>query len=175
MKYSEAYQQTRDIDWFFRTHNRCIHVASNGGRLPDFVNDVRRLRQEQAMVSMLKAAENREFFINNNYVNERLSANEAQKQLLIDYDVKAAYLSTFLDMARKGFYSYDKSLEDDSTYVLICGPCGERHPIECVQLLEANDEIEFKGDDIYSFIVKPNYIEERTTSKKELSDDRRSE
>ncbi len=38
-EYDIVYQQTRDIDWFCRIGNIAMHFASNGGLLPNKVNN----------------------------------------------------------------------------------------------------------------------------------------
>ena len=161
MKYSKEYQRTRDIDWFFRKGNRCYHVASNGGLLPDFVNDVLRLREEQANVSSLDNIYESidDVNLNHQYVNERIKRiieqyriyNNEQEIPSIE-EMKKAYLKSFIEMAKKGFYSYDRALEGDSKYVLICGPQEPILKIEGLQLLEASNEI-YVNQDGRSFYV----------------------
>lgn len=160
MEYSEAYQRTRDIDWFFRSGNRCIHVASNGGALPYFVNDVQRLRKEQAAVSMLEDNNDVEIVINEPYVNQRIAAIVESKRRngsenINEQNVRASYLASFVSMARKGFYSYDSVHSGGSAYVLICGPI---EPIEIgIQLLEADGEILFEYEDKIIFLLNTLY------------------
>lgn len=160
MKYSEAYQRTRDIDWFFRTGNRFIHVASNGGKLPNFVNNVNRLRNEQAAVSLLNNIKDVQVDITD-YVNVRTQASveEVQKNnIMVDINqLRESYLSSFVAMAQKGFYSFDRALNDESKYILVCGP---KTPIEVAcQLMEVTDEIEFDGEGKDTFHVKTKYKE----------------
>ena len=160
MEYSEAYQRSRDIDWFFHAGNRCIHVASNAGKLPDFVNDIQRLRKEQADVFTLPDNQDAKV-VETQYVYYRVQAfvEESQKKnLQADIqEIHDSYIASFLAMARKGFYSYDRDLDDDSRYILICGP--ERPTQIGLQLQEMNNEIEFEGESIESFRIKTQYIE----------------
>lgn len=164
MEYSEAYQRTRDIDWFFHIGDRCVHVASNGGKLPDFVNDILRLRQEQSKVASLELSSDSEVYVNQQYVEERLrselqySIDGENSQGVSNIDIEA-YLTSFREMAHKGFYSYDRSLEDESKYVLICGPENNNHFIKGLQLLEANDEIKFLDEEKLAFSVNTKYAE----------------
>ena len=160
MEYSEAYQRTRDIDWFFQSENRCIHVASDGGILPYFVNDLQRLRNEQAEVSMLEDKQDVEIVINEPYVNQRIAAIVESKRRngyenVNEQNVRTSYLASFLAMARKGFYSYDSALSGASAYVLICGP---KYPVAIgLQLLEADNEILFENDEKTIFGVNTLY------------------
>ena len=160
MVYSEAYQRTRDIDWFFRSGDRCIHVASDGGALPYFVNDVQRLRTEQAEVSMLEDIKDVEIEINESYVKQRITAIVENKRRngsdnVNKQSVRTSYLASFIAMARKGFYSYDSAHSGDSAYVLICGP---KEPVEIgIQLLEADGEVLFENEDKSFFLVNTRY------------------
>ncbi len=160
MEYSEAYQRTRDIDWFFQSGNRCIHVASNGGILPCFVNNVLRLRAEQAKVSMLEDIKDVEIVVNESYVNQRIAAivesyRRSGSENVNEQNVRASYLVSFIAMARKGFYSYDRANSGESAYVLICGPI---RPVEIgIQLPEADGEIHFEDEDKKFFLVDTHY------------------
>ena len=121
MKYSEAYQRTRDIDWFFQYQGRNIHVASNGGKLPEFVNDIHRLRKEQAEVSLLEDTGNAPVRVNDEYVDPRMIILRQNSPIKQDEEKmlssKNDYLRSFVDMAKKGFYSYDRDLDDKYKYV----------------------------------------------------------
>ena len=164
MEYSESYQSTRDIDWFFKIGGRNIHVASNGGKIPDFVNDILRLRNEQAKVSMLESlVPLKNIIVNQNVVDGRIQ--ETLKNVSVyQYDgissdtLKEAYLKSFKEMASKGFYSYDRVLGEDSKYILVCFPSEEvdlsNHHIV---LLDATDEIEFSDNEQECLIVKTKF------------------
>lgn len=146
MKYSEIYQRSRDIDWFFRAGDRCIHVASNGGLLPAFVNNVINLRQKQAEVAVLDYLINdNEVLVNDDYVNSRID-NSFQRD--IDSIVRRDnYLRSFISMAKKGFYSYDRVTETDFDYVLIC--CPIRQVEVNVEMMEPGEEIVFDNEKRY--------------------------
>lgn len=163
MKYSEAYQRTRDIDWFFRAGEHYIHVASNGGKLPDFVNDVQRLRKEQAYISTLGDVKDVEVIVRDDYLEARIraSVDEARRMNIIrDVQLlRKAYLSSFMSMARKGFYSFDRSNDDESRYILVCGP--NKHVDLNLKLLDMSNEIEFDDETKTSFLVRTQYNELR--------------
>ena len=159
MKFTESYLLTRDIDWFFYVNNHYIHVASNGGILPNFVNDILRLREEQARVSQLIINQDSDFVINNEYVNSRLNrvldniGDRINENINID-DLYNSYLSSFIEMAKKGFYSFDRSLEDDKMYTLICYP--KKQFIVDIKLLEMNNkELEISEDYKQLYIKTP--------------------
>lgn len=164
MKYSETYQRTRDIDWFFQYHGRNIHVASNGGKLPEFVNDIHRLRKEQAEVSLLEDIEDISIRVNDEYVDSRMailrqfdSTKQDEEERLSS---KNDYLRSFVDMAKKGFYSYDRALDDEYKYVLICSPVDFKYVENETHFLDANEEIEFTEDHNESFHVNTLYQDE---------------
>ena len=133
--YPESEWATRDIDWFMKVGNIYIHGASNGGILPNLISKKtnRQIQQAVAMMDYLYADSENEIFINSDYVNQRL---RGQKQVFEadedDFSPYNAYIDSFKDMARKGFYSFDRAiaptLEKDSQvqnqihYVLIACP-----------------------------------------------------
>ena len=53
MSYSESYKITHDIDWFFQSQGRFFHVASNGGDIPNIIDD-KNNRQLQRMTEKLE-------------------------------------------------------------------------------------------------------------------------
>lgn len=162
MKYTETYQRTRDIDWFFQAGDKSIHVASNAGKLPDFVNDIQRLREEQAKVSMLNDVIGVQIIINTRFVDSIVAASVENLQksgynnISVEY-IRNSYLASFIEMARKGFYSYDRYPNNESTYVLVCGP---DKPVSVgMKLLEMSNEIELSNEESF-FLVKTKFDEE---------------
>ncbi|AQW92100.1 hypothetical protein [Elizabethkingia anophelis] len=118
MAYSLIEQHSRDLDIFLRDSNKFIHFASAGGLLP-----------EQAINSD-------EY---NNLIIEAISSDTSEFEIDINpnliellglnQDSLTTYLESFIEMARKGFFSYDKSkLGDfeDQTFHLVARP---RQPI----------------------------------------------
>ena len=116
-KYSKIYQQTHDIDWFCKIGNTPMHFASNCGLLPDKVNnrDVNRGIQEQVAMMENVVESNEHVVINRDYVRARLGDNFAEGGF-------EDYVRTFVEMAMKGFVSFDRSLEDDDVYIWIAKP-----------------------------------------------------
>lgn len=133
--YPESEWSTRDIDWFVKIGDIYIHGASNGGVLPSMITkgQNRQIQQAVAKMDYLYADSENDIFINSDYVNQRL---KGQKRLLEtdgdNFSPYNAYITSFKNMARKGFYSFDRviasTLEEDSQesnqiqYVLIACP-----------------------------------------------------
>ena len=117
MKYSINYMLTRDIDWFCIINGRCVHIASAGGLLPDRINDRDSLREIQHLVSTSE----------NIYSPEEITYNEQflSNRFAEKYEEREKYLSTFREMALKGFISLDRTNwnnPDDNTYHIVCRP-----------------------------------------------------
>lgn len=133
--YPESEWSTRDIDWFVKIGDIYIHGASNGGVLPSMITkgQNRQIQQAVAKMDYLYADSENDIFVNSDYVNQRL---KGQKRLLEtdgdNFSPYNAYITSFKNMARKGFYSFDRviasTLEEDSQesnqiqYVLIACP-----------------------------------------------------
>lgn len=114
MAYSLIEQHSRDLDIFLCDSDKFIHLASAGGMLP-----------ERAVNSD----------IYNNLVIEELSQDNSDFEIEINPNISellnltddglADYLVSFVEMAKKGFFSYDKSkLGDfeDQTFHLVAKP-----------------------------------------------------
>lgn len=133
--YPEREWSTRDIDWFVKIGDIYIHGASNGGVLPSMITkgQNRLIQQAVAKMDYLYADSENEIFINSDYVNQRLKGQNGLLETDGDnFSPYNAYIASFKDMARKGFYSFDRviasTLEEDSQesnqirYVLIACP-----------------------------------------------------
>lgn len=119
-EYDHDYMETHDIDWFCQIGERAIHCASNGGLIPNKVNNRNRNRRIQEIVANMEdVIENREeIVVNDEYVYTRLGRNESPQA----YE---NYISTFIAMAKKGFVSFDRMIDEDDdseTYVWIAKP-----------------------------------------------------
>ena len=116
MKYSDDYMYSKDIDWFCIINKSYVHVASAGGLVPEIINDRAKLRKTQKQVFNLPYIINdNDIIINDRFINERFN----------NYEDKASYLSSFIDMAKKGFISMDRTnlLDlDDQSYHIVCMP-----------------------------------------------------
>lgn len=98
MAYSIIEQETKDLDLFFKDNDKPIHIASAGGQIPFLLaeNDI----QNEEFSSEVSTLE--EIF--------EIETNPGLIDLLnITTENLQAYLNDFISMARKGFYSYDKT------------------------------------------------------------------
>ena len=117
MKFDEAYLYSRDIDWFCIIGGVFCHVASAGGLLPDVVNDREKLRDIQKRVfDMDNVFRSEDIHINQDFLYQRFGNNQESRE---------AYMSSFIQMSRKGFVSLDRTnVMDitDQTYHVVCYP-----------------------------------------------------
>lgn len=97
MAYSEIEQQTLDLDLFFRDNDKYIYLASAGGQIPDQLagNDT---NNKAFQLQAEELTRNMEVEINPNLA-----------RILGKDDGLEGYLASFIEMAQKGFYSYDKT------------------------------------------------------------------
>lgn len=91
MRYRRDYQETHDIDWFFRHKGKVYHAASNGGLLPDKVDSLNNRLIQEKLEDVIGVYE--------------VSMSERIQQKDEDF-------SSFMEYASKGFISLDRS-EDD--------------------------------------------------------------
>lgn len=119
--YSESECSTRDIDWFVKIGDIYIHGASNGGILPSMITkgQNRQIQQIVAQMDYLYEDSENEIYINKGYVEQRLGKAEVIADFETQYEEKPAvdkispynaYIASFKDMARKGFYSFDREI-----------------------------------------------------------------
>lgn len=109
--YPTIYQQTRDIDWFAIYQGHLIHVASNGGKLPDniyskpngeilkFVSSLPELYPLAPLKKSLK---------------RHLEQLTGQVQYS-DNEIEE-YLETFTFFAKRGFVSLDRASDETFEY-----------------------------------------------------------
>lgn len=127
--YSDEYLILHDIDWFCIINDTPIHAASNGGTLPSYIKnhpDVNIKNQEFAY-SLDKKYEFADIGINTDYIDEKFANIEVSSfyELL---EMKINYLRSFVDMASRGFYSFDRidyNNFESNNYILIAWP---KHP-----------------------------------------------
>ena len=109
---SELEQQSLDIDWFFTNDEHIVFVASGGGRLPD---------------SIAKSAENSKLlssFFRSLPVNSEVVINPSLDKIK-GFVVNDQYLSDFVLMAKRGLFSFDKTVLNnflDCNYHLVARP-----------------------------------------------------
>ncbi len=137
--YNTQYQYTHDIDWFFFLGNTPVHCASNGGRVP---NIYRAIDLQQLQVAIEAITPNSHFKLNWEVINRNVSKHyrDVNEDFLnskglselvkdINYDENTpiwvkAYTWSFVKMAQRGFYSFDRDAES-GRYFLVASP--ERH------------------------------------------------
>ena len=131
MDYDESYMLTHDIDWFCIVNGVYVHLASAGGLLPVGFRDREALRTLQCNVSVLSYMfEVDDIAVNEVFLNQRFDDNPKGRE---------AYLVSFVDMARKGFVSLDRTnLTDpyDNRYHVVCRPRNgvERNIFGCMEV-----------------------------------------
>lgn len=121
MKYNDAYIQSKDIDWFFNIGGINVHVASAGGDIPDLIRDRDTLREIQYRVFNLPYIfSSKEIVINADFIINHLRVNNELPEGMMD-----AYIESFVDFARKGFVSLDRTDINDlssDVYHVVCLP-----------------------------------------------------
>ena len=136
MPLPEEYQHTHDIDWFCVINNKHTHLASNGGIMPKIVNDEELLGKIQQDVAQMPVRY--KYNLNRKYLDEILNdgrlrhienLEEEILDLLIPISIdfgeyrlspkEMVYCWSFIEMAQKGFYSYDRT---EDGYHLIAEP-----------------------------------------------------
>lgn len=114
MAYSIIEQGSRDIDIFFRNSLRLIHIASGGGMLPNSLSEIDIINEQ--FIELISKIE----YDNKIVINPRLNLIINQNANYFDY-----YFESFVQMAKKGFFSYDKTklgVFEDMTYHLVAHP-----------------------------------------------------
>lgn len=116
MAYTIEDQLTRDIDWFvLDTNDKPIHVASAGGRIPDYIIKNDRLNKI-ILKNIRQTLEQQKIIINPN-LDEIVNFESESMRFL--------YLRDFIFMAARGFYSYDKTVLgnfENTMYHLVAWP-----------------------------------------------------
>lgn len=110
-QYSEDYQRCYDIDWFFKYKDYCFHVASNGGKIPDKIDE----------------SENTEL---QRFIEKIIMKNENKEEVDIVQNPRHLNYSTFIDFASIGFISLDRIGDsfESQYYKVIAKPRGEKLP-----------------------------------------------
>ena len=135
-QYTDSYVFSKDIDWFFKMNNQYVHVASAGGRLPAIINDREKLRQIQYQVFNLPyiypAGQIR---IYEGFIQQLLSSQ--LNEIPQSYDL---YIESFINFARKGFISCDRTnIADNQSdlYHIVCMPpsCDNNIQIENIPII----------------------------------------
>ena len=132
---TDIYMSTHDIDWFCCINHVYIHVASAGCKLPE----IYRTMNYQILKSFLNRALSlpiiSDYVLNENYINQYLINNgeedfehefydDSEDDIFLHDEPKIMrlYSRSFVEMARRGFYSFDKSEGENDNYHLVAKP-----------------------------------------------------
>lgn len=147
--YTESEIHTRDIDWFCAINGIYVHVASAGGNIPNFINNYSVLRPSQRAAEALVD-------IN---TDDEIHINEA---FLRGMNVNLEhYLPSFVRMAKKGFYSFDRTNVDnpeDDHYHLVAWPTHSVSNVENIPVVNTVG-LDFDNSEIMNDIPLTEIIE----------------
>lgn len=147
--YTESEIHTRDIDWFCAINGIYVHVASAGGNIPNFINNYSVLRPSQRAAEALVD-------IN---TDDEIHINEA---FLRGMNVNLEhYLPSFVRMAKKGFYSFDRTNVDnpeDDHYHLVAWPTHSVSNVENIPVVNTVG-LDFDNPEIMNDIPLTGIIE----------------
>lgn len=147
--YTESEIHTRDIDWFCAINGIYVHVASAGGNIPNFINNYSVLRPSQRAAEALVD-------IN---TDDEIHINEA---FLRGMNVNLEhYLPSFVRMAKKGFYSFDRTNVDnpeDDHYHLVAWPTHSVSNVENIPVVNTVG-LDFYNPEIMNDIPLTEIIE----------------
>ena len=113
MAYSIEQQHSRDIDWYFKDGNgNLIHVASAGGRLPKIIEE------NDELMDIIHS----QILDLPTQFEESINPNLGQFVSFNSNEARELYLEDFVNMARKGIISIDKTKLgnfEDTTYHIV--------------------------------------------------------
>lgn len=146
--YNHDYLVTHDLDCFFVMNGAKTHIATNGGIVHPKIGTVEELRAMQTQVANMEGTH--DFFLNSGYLSLLEASDFPSQEDLMRLDLdnrqlferelfegteyaelpfhQKLYCSSFVEMARKGFWSLDRvGIMPDGTdaYMLIAWPKGE--------------------------------------------------
>lgn len=158
-KHTYQYLSSHDIDLFFLVGEKAIHCATNGGMIPSSLNEIKSINNAKyAARGFQDIIPFENLIINETYLaqvtnhQQQLIANLTARNNIpipeFNSDIFSHfYLSSFIAMALKGFYSYDRDIFNSadksnsnlkySRYTLVVGPSEEySHELIKRQLFE---------------------------------------
>ena len=141
--YRQTYQLTHDMDCFFELNGFPIHIATNGGIVPSRLGTVGELQTMQRQVTNMEAFH--PFHLNTFYLSSLNVDDYPSREDLVGIDIvhvidllfnetneyaalpffKKVYSYSFVQMARKGFWSFDRigqTLDGEDIYKLVAWP-----------------------------------------------------
>lgn len=176
-KHSYQYLRSHDIDLFFQVGNKVIHCATNGGMIPGELNIIKNINEAKRVVRDLREIiDINQLFVNERYLEivvnqqrmilERLAEENETRLEGFNPDLcRQFYLSSFVDKACKGLFSYDRDIRQTeeennnltySDYVLVVGPSEKDSNIFFEKQLIDMQELPFK-DISDSVIISDSY------------------
>ena len=123
--FSIDFQRSHDIDWFGKINHTFIHALSFGGLLPEEVNNWERNFVILRHVYRANIIRQITTEVNDAYVDRRLRLQARENDVAELERRKTRYLRHFTDMAKKGFWSFDRDLNNEKVYHLIAKPVEE--------------------------------------------------
>lgn len=130
MAYSLAQQFSDDIDWYFLDiDDNIIHVASGGGRLPSAISENDNAIREIDLY--IKQLPERFDAVENPNIDQFVSLGRPNFLRENEPGPRELYFRYFLTLARKGLYSYDKTVVgnfNDFNYHLVARPSTLERP-----------------------------------------------
>lgn len=139
---TEEFQRLNDIDWFCILDGVPVHVASAGDLLPMMYADCESAAFLKSILNdVLKQPLLFDYKLNDKYLDEHV-LNEGYGYLTEDDNPigqdmdedwhsimtkneplsKRLYATSFVEMARRGFYSFDKTEDKEGEYHLVAYP-----------------------------------------------------
>lgn len=139
MAYSRIEMEISDIDWFVRINGRCIHGASGGGILPEVIINNKHVNEEigdmvaenkyMLPMSQIEINPNLKSFLNledkKEDIRSLLENLNIKFEDPIDTYIREIYVTSYVEYARKGFWSFDKTytnIFEDGYYHLVAWP-----------------------------------------------------
>ena len=165
---TEEFQIMNDIDWFCIMDGTPIHVASAGDLLPAMYANKKTVAFMKSLLNSILTLPLRYGYKLNDYYLDNYVLNEGYEYLgehdnPVGQDMdddwfsimthneplpKKLYSTSFVEMARRGFYSFDKTENKEGEYHLVAYPVGgmiERH-LKGVPYVE-NANLDFTAPD----------------------------
>lgn len=151
MAYTLIEQETRDLDIFFKDNSKLIHLASAGGQIPNRLSE-NDIQNEEFAAQISEIEESFEIEINQN-LSEFVNIPENGQE---------RYLRDFVSMAKRGFYSYDKTRLgkfEDPFFHLVARPIKKENKIlitKTEKLMKIGTELptEFISFNLFELIDK---------------------
>ena len=139
---TDEFQRLNDIDWFCIINGVPVHVASAGDLLPTIYSSDKSVAFLKSILSnVLKLPLDYDYKLNDEYLDAHVLnegyeyLDEQENPIGQDMDddwnrimtkneplSKRLYATSFVEMARRGFYSFDKTEDKEGVYHLVAYP-----------------------------------------------------